>query len=59
MEAARILGQSDPESGKRLRELINLKTASHYGEQLLRHSERELALRRATALVEAAKLRTM
>lgn len=52
-KAAKDLSEIDTESGKRLRDLVNLRTASHYGDQLLRQSERELALRRATALVEA------
>lgn len=59
MEAAKVLSEIDAESGKRLRDLVNLKTASHYGDQLLRQSERELALRRATALVESARVRTV
>lgn len=57
--AADVLGQIDPDLGKRLRDLVDLKTASHYGDHLLRQPERDLALRRANALVEAARSRTI
>lgn len=56
--AADLLSQVDPELGKRLRDLVTLKSESHYGDRLLRHSERDLALRRAAQLVEAARSRT-
>ena len=56
--AADVLGQIDPDSGKRLHDLVSLKTASHYGYRLLRQSDRDLAVRRATALVETARSRT-
>lgn len=58
VEAARFLSQIDAESGKQLRDLVNLKTAAHYGDQLLGPAERKLALRRANALVNTAKMRT-
>lgn len=53
--AADLLGRVDRDLGKQLRDLIDLKTASHYGDRLLRQSERDLALRRATSLVETAR----
>lgn len=56
--AAELLGRVDRELGKRLRDLVELKYTSHYGDHLLRPSERDMALRRASALVEAARSRT-
>lgn len=56
--AADLLGRVDPDLGKRLRDLVALKSESHYGDRLLRQSERDMALRRATQLVQAARSRT-
>ncbi len=56
--AADLLAGVDPALGKRLRQLVELKTGSHYGESLLGSSERRAALRAASTLVEAATTRT-
>lgn len=56
--AAELLGRVDRDLGRHLRDLIALKPAAHYGERLLRDSDRDLALRRAAALVSDAKKRT-
>lgn len=55
--AADLLARVDPELGKRLRDLVNLKPASHYGNSLLSQSNRTRALRAAAALVEEAARR--
>lgn len=56
--AAAHLGRVDRDLGQRLRDLVELKNAAHYGDHLLRSSERDVAVRRATTLVEAARTRT-
>jgi hypothetical protein len=57
--AADFLRQVDLELGKRLRVLVGLKNAAHYGDHLLSAGDRDLALRQATALVTAARDRTL
>lgn len=59
MEAADLLGRIDSDAGKWLRDLIKLKSASHYGDKLLTVAKRDQAVKRATALVEAARTRTI
>lgn len=44
--------------GKRLRRLLTLKSASHYGERLLDNKDRTTALRDASARVADAVRRT-
>jgi len=55
--AAELLGRVHAESGRRLRTLIRLKPASHYGDLLLSEQERTAALRAAKALVAEARSR--
>lgn len=55
--AADLLDRVDPSLAKRLRDLIDLKGASHYGHGLLTDSDRKKALRSADALVAEAALR--
>lgn len=56
--AADFLGEIDRDLGRQLHALVALKPAAHYGARLLRPTDRDLALRRAKALVEAARTRT-
>ena len=56
--AAELLERVDPSSGKRLRQLVGLKPASHYGEELLSETDRKTALRCAASLVQEARSRT-
>lgn len=55
--AADLLARVDPELGTRLRDLVDLKPASHYGNSLLSETNRARALRAATTLVEEAARR--
>ncbi len=55
--ATDLLGRVHAESGRRLRTLIRLKPASHYGDVLLSEQDRTAALRAAKALVAEASLR--
>lgn len=55
--AAELLERVDRTLGRRLRSLVALKPASHYGEQLLSTAERTSALRSARVLVGAAAVR--
>lgn len=57
--AADLLGRVDRELGKQLRTLVQLKDAAHYGDRLLSTTDRDRALRQATALVGAARDRTV
>jgi len=52
--AAELLSRVDAKLGKRLRQLIDLKPGSHYGDRLLSAQDRSIALRAAAALVAAA-----
>jgi hypothetical protein len=52
--AADLLTRVDSSLGKRLRQLVGLKPASHYGETLLSVDDRKTALRSAQVLVRAA-----
>lgn len=52
--AADLLGRVSAELGKRLRQLVDLKPGSHYGDRLLNDDNRGTALRAARSLVEAA-----
>lgn len=56
--AAIFLSAVDQELGKRLRSLVQLKAAAHYGDHLLSTDDRTKALRQANALVHAAQQRT-
>lgn len=56
--AADLLEAVDGNLGRRLRSLIALKPASHYGDALLKVPDRTRALRAARVLVEAAAART-
>lgn len=55
--AAELLGRIDATLGKQLRDLVALKTTSHYGFGLLSPTQRKAALRCASALVAEARLR--
>ena len=55
--AADLLTRVDKDLGKLLRDLIRLKSTSHYGFGLLSPAQRRTALRCATALVADARLR--
>jgi len=57
--AADLLSTVDSAAGRRLRDLVALKPASHYGTHLLTSKDRLTALRAAAALVEAAQARTV
>lgn len=52
--AAELLGRVDRNLGRRLRDLVDLKPASHYGESLLNVRDRTKAIRAARALVDNA-----
>lgn len=52
--AAELLSRVDAKLGKRLRQLIDLKPGSHYGDTLLSAQDRIVALRAAATLVAAA-----
>jgi hypothetical protein len=56
-EAADYLESIDAHSGRHLRKLIALKSASHYGTRLLTANDRTSALRDARALVAEANRR--
>jgi hypothetical protein len=56
--AADLLGRVDRNLGRRLRDLVDLKPASHYGESLLNVRDRTKAIRCARALVDNAADRT-
>ena len=56
--AAGLLERVNPKLGRLLRNLVELKGASHYGHQLLTVANRTAALRHANELVAAARLRT-
>ncbi|MBK8445558.1 MAG: hypothetical protein IPL41_02245 [Micropruina sp.] len=53
-----FLEQVDPALGRRLRTLVGLKTAAHYGDSILTGTDRTAALRQASALIAEAKRRT-
>ena len=55
--AVEVLTRVDAKLGKQLRDLVTMKTTSHYGFGLLTASQRKAALRCATALVADARLR--
>jgi hypothetical protein len=55
--AVEVLSRVDSKLGKQLRDLVTLKTTSHYGFSLLTPSQRKTAIRCATALVADARLR--
>jgi hypothetical protein len=55
---AELLERVDAALGKRLRQLVDLKPGSHYGERLLGAEDRRTALRAAQLLVDAAADRT-
>ena len=55
--AADVLSRVDPKLGKQLRDLVTLKSISHYGFGLLSPAQRKTALRCASALVAEARLR--
>jgi hypothetical protein len=55
--AVEVLSRVDAKLGKQLRDLVTLKTTSHYGFGLLTPSQRKTAVRCATALVANARLR--
>jgi hypothetical protein len=52
--AAELLGRVDAALGRRLRQLVDLKAGSHYGDALLAAEDRKSALRAASLLVRAA-----
>lgn len=56
--AAELLGRVDKALGDELRDLVDLKPASHYGESLLSERNRTRAMRAANTLVAAARERT-
>lgn len=56
--AADLLARVDTEMGRRLRRLVALKPASHYGERLLDVRDRVAAVRDARELVAEAIRRT-
>lgn len=56
--AADLLGRVDRNLGRRLRDLVDLKPASHYGERLLNLRDRTKAIRAARTLVDNAAERT-
>ncbi len=56
--AAELLSRVDSTAGKKLRDLVELKPASHYGTTLLKAKDRDVALRAASALVAEATTRT-
>jgi hypothetical protein len=55
--AAEVLSRVDAKLGKQLRDLVTMKTTSHYGFGLLSPTQRKAALRCAKALVAEAYLR--
>lgn len=55
--AADLLSRVDSGLGAQLRDLVDLKPHSHYGDSLLSTRDRARALRAARILVEAAQLR--
>ncbi|MDR1189107.1 MAG: hypothetical protein LBK95_16925 [Bifidobacteriaceae bacterium] len=57
--AADLLTRVDAKLGSRLRELLGLKAASHYGSRMLTSKDRSRALRHAGALVAEARSRTI
>lgn len=56
--AASLLERVDGDLGRKLRSLIALKPAAHYGNTLLTPGQRLTALRAARALVDEAQVRT-
>ena len=56
--AADLLARVDTILGRKLRDLVDLKPGSHYGQTLLSVDSRTKALRAAKALVDAAVERT-
>jgi hypothetical protein len=56
--AADLLAQVDATLGNHLRDLVELKPASHYGAKILTTRDRARAMRRAEALVADARMRT-
>ncbi len=52
--AADLISRVDASLGRRLRQLVDLKPGSHYGDALLSTADRKNALRSAQILVEAA-----
>ena len=58
MAAAELLSRIDANAGRRLRELVALKPLAHYGDNLLKATDRAAALKAALTLVEAARSRT-
>jgi hypothetical protein len=57
--AADLLGRVDAVLGGHLRDLVNFKPSSHYGDSLLNGRDRTRALRAASHLVDAARRRTL
>jgi hypothetical protein len=57
--AADLLARVDASLGGHLRDLVNFKPSSHYGDSLLNQRDRTRALRAATQLVDAARRRTL
>ncbi|ACZ31897.1 hypothetical protein Xcel_2885 [Xylanimonas cellulosilytica DSM 15894] len=57
--AADLLSRVDAAMGKRLRDLVELKPASHYGSAILTTVDGKRAMRNAAALVIEAQKRTM
>mgnify|MGYP001402764203 CR=1 FL=1 len=56
--ASDFLERVDPGLGRRLRTIVAMKTAAHYGDSILTGTDRTAALRQASALVEEANRRT-
>lgn len=56
--AADLLSRVDSTLGDSLRDLVGLKSASHYGQSLLKARDRERAIRAASVLVAEARRRT-
>jgi hypothetical protein len=55
--AVEVLSRVDSKLGKQLRDLVALKSLSHYGFNLLTSAQRKTALRCAASLVAEARLR--
>jgi hypothetical protein len=55
--AADLLHRVDPALGKQLRDLVAMKSTSHYGHHVLTANNRKSALRCAKTLVNEARLR--
>lgn len=57
--ASDFLERVDPDLGRRLRTLVAMKSAAHYGDSILTPTDRRAALRHASAPIEDAKRRTI